>query len=121
MREASVDDEDLVEIETVSRVANLIDTIAPDCGCRGRLTDALHNFAELERRRRARRHLADARGQRDAIVSLIDLLRELDEFYAGEGDRTVYEEAAMLFDDIAAAAIKGARDLRRMAGALSAG
>ena len=121
MHDAIADDEDLVEFETVSRMANLIDTIAPDCGCRGRLTDALHNFADLERRRRARRHLAGARSQRDAIVSLIDLLRELDEFYAGEGDRTVYEEAAMLFDDIAAAAIKGGRDLRRMAGALSAG
>lgn len=118
MREPANDDEDLVEIGTVNRVANLINTIAPDCGCRGRLTAALHNFADLERRRRALRHLDNARSQRDAIVSIVELLRELDEFYAGEGDKAVYEETAMLFDDIAAVAVMGARSLRRLASTL---
>jgi hypothetical protein len=105
MREGTVEDEDLVEIGTVTRVANLINTIAPNCGCRTRLTAALANFADLERRRRS-------------IVSLLELLRELDEFYAGEGDKAVYEETAMLFDDIAATAVMGARSLRRLATAL---
>jgi hypothetical protein len=118
MREGTVEDEDLVEIGTVTRVANLINTIAPNCGCRTRLTAALANFADLERRRRSLRHLDNARSQRDAIVSLLELLRELDEFYAGEGDKAVYEETAMLFDDIAATAVMGARSLRRLATAL---
>jgi hypothetical protein len=90
VRDEIGDDEDLVEIGTVNRVANLINTIAPDCGCRTRLTAALENFADLERRRRALRHLDNARSQRDAIISLIELLRELDGFYAGEGEKAVY-------------------------------
>ena len=118
MYDPAADDEDLADIGAVSRVANLINTIAPDCGCRGRLTTALHNFADLERRRRALRHLANARSQRDAIVSLLELLRELDEFYADDGDRAVYEETAMLFEDIATAAVAGGRSLKRLAAAL---
>jgi hypothetical protein len=118
MDDQALEDETLADIGAVDRVANLINTIAPDCGCRGRLTDALHNFADLERRRRALRHLSNARSQRDAIVSLLELLRELDEFYAGEGDKAVYEETAMLFDDIAAAAAMGGRSLKRLAAAL---
>lgn len=118
MHDPANDDDDLVEIGAVNRVANLIATIAPDCSCRSRLTAALHNFADLERRRQALRHLEDARSQRDAVVSLIELLRELDEFYAGDGDKAVYEEAAMLFDDILGAAATGGRSLRRLAAAL---
>ncbi|HTN61696.1 MAG TPA: hypothetical protein VL147_09085 [Devosia sp.] len=108
--------DDATEAGTVRRIANLIDTMAIDCSCRGRLADALMRFANLERRRQALRYLTIARHQRDVIVSLLDLLKEIDEFYATEGEESVYEEAAMLFDDVAAAAIAGAASMRRLAG-----
>jgi hypothetical protein len=100
---------------TIRRVANLLDSFAPDCGCREKLSMALLRFAELETRRGSMRLLADARHRRIEIANLVDLLAELDDLFSDEPDGSAFAEAAFLFEDIGAAAAAGASDMRRLA------
>jgi hypothetical protein len=100
--------------EIVSRLAVVIRNTKLDCECRARLDDALARFAALEHRRTARRHLFSARSQRERIEAFLGFLRELDDVETTEPDHSVYEEIALLFDDIANAAREGAYAMRQL-------
>ena len=71
--------------------------------------------AEMGRLRRAD-GMADARKMRDAIVLVLSLLDELDELAPEEPDRTVFQEIAGLFRDVADFASFGSDAMRRAAG-----
>ncbi len=96
----------------IERIRAVIRTVDLDCECREKLDLALHRFEIMEQRRNLRILIQDARRQAEQIASMLDLLRELDEIRADESDNTVFEELALLFDAIAAAAATGARDMR---------
>jgi hypothetical protein len=98
----------------VGRLANLLSGVDLDCACRTKLDDALARFADLERLRERRQLLADARQQVARINTLLDFLRELDDLGLNEADRTVFDEVAQLFEDVAAAARQGAADAQRL-------
>jgi hypothetical protein len=83
-----------------------------DCRCRDTLASALDRFSTLERRRLSRRGLAQARDHKDRITALLSLLSELDQVTEGEPDRSVFEEMALLFVEIANSAQAGAIALR---------
>jgi hypothetical protein len=102
------------EVEIVSRLAIVIRNTKLDCECRSRLDDALARFAALEQRRVARRHLFSARSQRERIEAFLVFLKELNDVETTEPDHSVYEEIALLFDDIANAARQGAYAMRQL-------
>lgn len=104
---------------TVEDAANLIERLRNvllfselDCRCRDTLAAALDRFSTLERRRLSRRGLAQARDHKDRIAAILTLLSELDQVTEGERDRSVFEEMALLFIEIAASAQAGALALR---------
>jgi hypothetical protein len=86
-----------------------------DCECRTRLDQALARFEALENRRSAREQLATARRQRERIEAVFYFLRDLDTLASTERDHGLYEEIALLFDDIGEAAAEGASAMRRLA------
>lgn len=96
----------------VTRIRAVIGTVALDCDCRQRVTDALGRFIDMEQQRETRRHLLSSRQHRAAIAALVELLAELEEVSWQEADRSVFAELAHLFEDIAAHALRGAEDLR---------
>jgi hypothetical protein len=98
----------------VGRLANLLSGVDLDCACRAKLDDALARFADLERIRERRQLLSDARQQVARINALLDFLKELDDLGLNEADRTVFDEVAQLFEDVAAAARQGAADARQL-------
>lgn len=104
---------------TIEDAANLIERLRHvllfsglDCRCRETLAVALDRFGTLERRRLSRRGLAQARDHKDRIAALLSLLSELDQVTEGERDRSVFEEMALLFIEIANSAQAGAVALR---------
>lgn len=98
----------------IARIEVVLGTVDLDCACRSRLADALARFAALETRREARRELAEARHQRDLVAGIVGLMSDLDEIAWDEADASVYGELAHLFDDVAAAARRGAAALRSL-------
>lgn len=98
----------------VSRLRGIISSVALDCDCRQRVNDAIERFVALEHQRETRRHLLASRQHRTEIAALVDLLAELEEISWQEADRSVFGELAMVFDDIAQHALRGAEDLRRL-------
>jgi hypothetical protein len=98
----------------VGRLANLLSGVDLDCACRAKLDDALARFANLERIRERRQLLSDARQQVARINALLDFLKEVDDLGLNEADRTVFDEVAQLFEDVASAARQGAADARRL-------
>lgn len=104
---------------TVESTANLIERLRHvllfselDCRCRDTLAVALDRFSKLERRRMSRRGIAQARDHKDRIAAILALLSELDQVTEGEQDRSVFEEMALLFTEIACSAQAGASALR---------
>jgi hypothetical protein len=96
----------------VMRIRSLIATAALDCSCRQRVGDALQRFVDQEQQRLDRHHLLEARQHRAAVAALLELLSDLEEISWSEGDRSVFQELANLFDDIAQQAQLGAEALR---------
>jgi hypothetical protein len=84
-----------------------------DCRCRGKVDAALERFEALETRRQLRGLILDARHQAERIAALLELVGELDTLTTDEADRSVFEEIALLFEDIKAAAARGAEDMVR--------
>lgn len=72
-----------------------------NCACREALNGALDRFDAQERRRETRRRLAAARDHKERIASILHFLSELDTLTEAESDRTVFEEFALLFVEIA--------------------
>ncbi|KQK30281.1 hypothetical protein ARD30_14215 [Bosea thiooxidans] len=85
-----------------------------NCACRETLDGALDRFDRLERRREARRWLASARDHKERITALLSFLCELDSLTEAESDRSVFEELALLFIEIAHSAEAGAAALREL-------
>ena len=104
---------------TIENTANLIERLRRtllfsdlECRCRDTLAAALDRFGALERRRLSRQGLTYARDHKDRIAALLTLLSELDQMTEGEQDRSVFEEMALLFLEIANSAQAGAAVLR---------
>ena len=100
--------------DVISRIEAVLSQIDLDCSCRERLFSALQSFASIERLRERRMYLQDARSQVAAILSILDLLGELDVIGLQEKDHTVFLEVAHLFEDVAEAAERGAEDMRKL-------
>ena len=107
--------EDPAEATVIRRIRTLIEGVDLDCECRERLDGALARFTTLEHRRMLRRHLTQARQDRERIKALLGLLQEVDDLVATEPDRSVYKELALLFDEVAAIAKEGAAAMNRLA------
>jgi hypothetical protein len=104
---------------TIGNAANLIERLQRtllfsdlDCHCRDTLAVALDRFSVLERRRLSRQGLSYARDHKDRIVAILTLLSELGQMTEGEQDRSVFEEMALFFLEIAGSAQAGAAMLR---------
>lgn len=100
----------------LARVRTVMDTLDLDCHCRGKLDTALERFEALENRRQLRGLILDARHQAERIGALLELVGELDTVSTDEADLSVYQEISLLFEDIKAAAARGAEDMVRAAG-----
>ena len=96
----------------IQRVRGIVQGLDLDCECRAKLDGALQRFEALEDRRQFRRFVLDAQHQAERIAALLDLSRELDELTIDETDVSVFEEIALLFEDIERAAARGALDMR---------
>lgn len=101
--------------DVIARIEAVLFKIDLDCSCRERLSIALQSFKSIERQRERRMYLKDARNQVAVMLSLLDLLGELDEVGSQEKDQTVFTEIAHLFEDVAKAALRGAEATRRVA------
>lgn len=104
---------------SIENAANLIERLRRtllfsdlDCRCRDTLAAALDRFGAMERRRLSRQGLSYARDHKDRIAAILTLLSELDQMTEGEQDRSVFEEMALLFLEIASSAEAGAAVLR---------
>jgi len=98
----------------VARLSGLIKDARLDCECRSKLDETLSRFATLEMGPAAREHLTNARRQRSQIETILLFLQDLDEIGVAEGDRSVYLDLALLFDDIATIAKAGALSMRQL-------
>lgn len=101
--------------DLVSRLRRVLLAVDLDCQCRRSLEDALDRFTSLECRRQRRKALADAREHRDRIIARLAFLAELDEVTEGEADVTIFEEMAILFDEIGDASAGAANAIRSIA------
>jgi hypothetical protein len=98
--------------DLIERLRHVLLFSGLDCRCRETLALALDRFSTLERRRLSRRGLEQAREHKDRITAILSLLSELDQVTEGEQDRSVFEEMALLFIEIANSAQAGATALR---------
>lgn len=96
-------------------VRSIIRTDGADCNCRDAVDQALVGLERRETELAAEDLLAAAVRQREKIIKLTDLLRDLGEAPA-ESDAGVIEEAALLFDDLAIQARIGAQLMRAIGG-----
>ncbi|HZH10827.1 MAG TPA: hypothetical protein VEZ24_10720 [Microvirga sp.] len=97
--------------QLLTRIRAVVGALDLDCRCRGKVDAALERFEALESRRQLRGLVLDARHQADRIAALLELIGELDTISMDETDLSVFREIALLFEDIKAAADRGARDM----------
>ncbi len=95
----------------LTRVRAVLNGLDLDCRCRGKVDAALERFEVLETRRQLRGLILDARHQAERIAALLELVGELDTVTMDETDLSVFEEIALLFEDIRSAAARGAEDM----------
>lgn len=98
--------------DLIWRLRRVLSAVDLDCQCRTSLEGVLNRFTSLEHRRLMRKALAETREHKDQIIARLAFLAELDEITERETDRTVFEEMAILFDEIGAAAQEAARSVR---------
>jgi hypothetical protein len=98
--------------DLVSRLRRDLSAVEIDCASRTTLDSALTRFSAIEHRRRLSAAIEDARRQRDWIAAQLAFLAELDDITDRESDSSVFEEMALLFDDIVAAAGAAAHTIR---------
>ncbi|PKA43307.1 hypothetical protein CWR43_09995 [Rhizobium sullae] len=82
------------------QVRAIIRTSALDCKCRDVVDDALEDLERRETAVATEELLKAAVGQRDKIIKLTELLRDLGDVSTGS-DGGVIDEAALLFEDLA--------------------
>lgn len=99
---------------TVERLTRVLRQAELDCRCRDNLTRAIESFERLETARRERRSLDAAYDARKEILGLLVFLEDLDRIVAPAFDPRVCAETAQVFDDLAAAARRGAASLRAL-------
>lgn len=97
----------------LTRIRTVMGALDLDCRCRGKVDAALERFETLETRRQLRGLILDARHQAERIAALLELVGELDTITMDEPDLSVFTEIALLFEDISAAAARGAEDMVR--------
>jgi len=97
------------------RLRRVLSSLYQHCDCREKISGALDRFEDLEQMRELRAALAEARRQRDWIGAQLSFLAELDDINEHETDKTVFEEMAMLFDEVADAATRAAKMVRTAA------
>ena len=100
--------------ELIGRLRRVLRPEELNCTCRETLDGALDRFDQLERRREWRRQLTTARDHKERISALLVFLSELDALSEVENDRSVFEELALLFIEIARSAEAGAAALREL-------
>ena len=100
--------------ELIGRLRRVLRPEELNCTCRETLDGALDRFDQLERRREWRRQLTTARDHKERISALLVFLSELDALSEAENDRSVFEELALLFFEIARSAEGGAAALREL-------
>lgn len=100
--------------ELIGRLRRVLRPEELNCTCRETLDGALDRFDQLERRREWRRQLTTARDHKERISALLVFLSELDALSEAENDRSVFEELALLFVEIARSAEAGATALREL-------
>jgi hypothetical protein len=96
----------------VDQLRRVLTSVQLDCQCRTTLNGMLEQFSSLDCRERLRESLHIARRQRDWISCQLSYLADLDEISELENDHTVFEELALLFDEIGIAAAEAARAIR---------
>lgn len=101
-------------LDIVRRLRATLTQVDLDCQCRQTLDNAFERFGALESRRLSKRFLTEARDQKDRIAALLDLLSELDQVTEAEADATVFEEMALLFEEIGLSAATGAAVVRKL-------
>lgn len=104
---------DFAPSHLLDRIRAVVGTLELDCGCRGKLDTALRRFEALESRRQLRGLILDARNQAERIAALLELVGEIDTVTMDEPDFGVFDEIALLFQDISRAAVCGAEDMGR--------
>lgn len=82
-----------------------------DCGCSSVVGEVLLNLAPKERAAVVGELFLSAMRQRTKVTTLMELLKELDQFGPAT-DRGEIDEAAMIFDDLAEQARLGSQLLR---------
>lgn len=100
--------------ELIGRLRRVLRPEQLNCACRETLDGALERFDRLERRRESRQQLAAARDHKGRIAALLSFLSDLDLLAEAESDRSVFEELALLFVEIARSAEAGAAALREL-------
>ena len=96
----------------ISEVRHALFGIGLDCECEEKAKKALDRLAAFGAHADADERLEKSRRQREAIRRLLPFLSELDGLTSQEPDLSALEEAAVLFDEVAAAAHSGAAALR---------
>lgn len=86
-----------------------------ECHCRDKIDGLLEQLRKSLWRQERAQALSDARSMRDRIVGFLGFLEELDELTPEEQDFTCFQEAALIFEDMRAAARMGAVAARRVA------
>jgi hypothetical protein len=85
-----------------------------DGHCREMLRSAVDRFLALEARRLSTTLLTRARDRKERIAAILTLLSELNQVTEDESDRSVFEELALLFDEISSTAVAGSAALREI-------
>ncbi|WP_086999247.1 hypothetical protein [Rhizobium sullae] len=98
----------------IHQVRAIIRTNALDCKCRDVVDDALEDLERRETAVATKELLKAAVGQRDKIIKLTELLRDLGDVSTGS-DGGVIDEAALLFEDLAMQAQMGSQFLHAIA------
>jgi hypothetical protein len=98
--------------DLLHRLRRVLSLLHLDCECRETLDGALDRFSGLESRRQLKTALAQARRHRDWISAQLGFLADLDDITEQESDDSVFEEMAMLFDEISTAATRAAKAIR---------
>ena len=86
-----------------------------ECHCRDKVDGLLDQLRKSLWRRERAQALSDARSMRDRIVGFLGFLEELDDLTPEEQDFTCFQEVAVIFEDMSAAARTGAMAARRVA------
>lgn len=94
----------------VKRMQTVFTRSNMDGHCREMLRSAVDRFLALEARRLSKTLLT--RGRKERIAAILMLLSELDQLTEDESDRSVFEELALLFDEISRTAVAGSAALR---------